>query len=241
MPDSLRNIYKKSELARNLRDGIRELSLAQVTNRLRENQLSTRGLTDELYERLIRFEIRELELPEADVVWSDRDLDSDGPPRAPPRTNRAEIVTQAEVHQVNPAINIERASESEETDELSQTIVPREQASQAQSKLLRSVAGPSGVDLHSNASLASTSRVGLSGNARLVMSREVHMLHRQQENNGNTHEYHRVASASNVIVEDRNLFAQSRTSTEMRPIQRASRTDTGQAYPFWTELGFEIK
>ena len=72
MPESLRNIFKKSELARNIRDGIKALTAQQVTQRLKELKLSTRGLSSELVERLIRFEIRELELQDTEVVWRDQ-------------------------------------------------------------------------------------------------------------------------------------------------------------------------
>ena len=42
--------------------------------RVRENNLNLRGLTEEIRERLIRFQIRVLQLPEAEVVWSENDF-----------------------------------------------------------------------------------------------------------------------------------------------------------------------
>ena len=59
MAESLRNIYKRSEVARTIRDEVKDLSLEQVTNALRAHNLCTRGTTVDLVDRLIRFQVRE--------------------------------------------------------------------------------------------------------------------------------------------------------------------------------------
>ena len=71
MADRLRETYKKSELARTRRDGIKKLNLTQLTQRLRRNCLSMRGLSYQLADRLIRFEHREF-VPKFMVAWYSR-------------------------------------------------------------------------------------------------------------------------------------------------------------------------
>ena len=70
MAESLRNIYKRSEIARTIRDGVKELNIEQINVALKKNNLSTKGTTADLAERLIRFEIREKD-PNVTVRWDD--------------------------------------------------------------------------------------------------------------------------------------------------------------------------
>ena len=70
MAESVRNICKRSALARNIADEIRQFTVRQLTRRLRENNLSTRGLTSDFIDRLITYDISML-VPGANVIWSD--------------------------------------------------------------------------------------------------------------------------------------------------------------------------
>ena len=45
MAESLRNVYKRSEIAWSIRDNVRELSQEQIRSALVANNLSTRGTT----------------------------------------------------------------------------------------------------------------------------------------------------------------------------------------------------
>ena len=70
MVKPLRTIFQESEIARNLRDKVKELPIRQVIQRLRNNNLSDIGLTQDQRERLIRFEIREIAIPGLTPVWN---------------------------------------------------------------------------------------------------------------------------------------------------------------------------
>ena len=70
MAESLRNIYKRSGLARTIRDGVKAMSLEEIDNALRANNLNTRGITSDLEERLIRFEVRE-QVPDVIDRWDE--------------------------------------------------------------------------------------------------------------------------------------------------------------------------
>ena len=77
MAMSMRDICKRSTAAKEIKNSIKELSQRQIVQRLRENKLSTRDLTSELADRLIRFEIYRC-IPEANVFWNDaEDVASD--------------------------------------------------------------------------------------------------------------------------------------------------------------------
>ena len=71
MAKPLRKIFQESEIARNLRDEVKELPIRQVIQRLRDNNLSDRGPTQDQRECLMRFEIREMAIPGLTPVCAD--------------------------------------------------------------------------------------------------------------------------------------------------------------------------
>ena len=167
MAESLRNVYKRSELARTIRDGVKDLTLEQITNALRRNNLSTRGLTGELEERLIRFEIRE-QVPDVTVRWDDA----------------LDLADAVNYNQEGPS-----GTQSSENEEV--TIRERQHESQNGVETVEAdveIHAPPRAHRHSQVthrvmnSLVphTTQPTGVIRNARLFVREEIHTLHRQE-------------------------------------------------------------
>ena len=233
MAESLRNIFKKSELARNIRDEIRQLNFRQVIRRLRDNNLNDQGHTDELADRLIRFEIREV-VPDITVAWY--------PERDVANFTDYESATTSEVESVtgdDPTIRMCNKSRDQDQDDSSEQIQveatihepPKERNTEKLSDNLQSeglildrmgpdplTPTPHNALVHPDGSAPQILRAHgqIQGNARLFVSKEVHMLH---GNEGHMREFRHLAQASNVVFEApprHQDLLQPRTSTVIR-------------------------
>ena len=81
--NSLRDVCKRNKEAKEIALRFKDEGLLQVYRRLRENGLSTRGLTKELMERLAGYDMR-YQIPGIDIEWdnvvdldTERELDSE--------------------------------------------------------------------------------------------------------------------------------------------------------------------
>ena len=199
MAKPLRKLYQECEVARNLRDQIRELSVRQVIQRLRENNLNDRGPSTEQRDRLIRFELRAMAIPGVVPVWNaEVDVAQDyleEQQRAQVEQieqrdnerneNREEQQITVEVAVHREVQSTDQDSESSESDEQSRTIVARET-----DKRIR---------LPSEPGLRQTPRASIPRNSRLVLNEQVHMMHHHQVN-GDTQDFQHFAR--NIRIEN---------------------------------------
>ena len=181
MAESLRNVYKRSEISRDIRDRVKELNIEQINVALKKNNLSTRGTTADLAERLIRFEIREQD-PNLTVRWDDA---VDYANFIPIKPNTENALSSDEVNATIRAKDMEGATGITET---SVEIHPPPRL-RCNSGINRQLDNASEFRRVVNSPIFKTPRQreyirneetnsGVSPNAHLIMS-EIHTLHRQ--------------------------------------------------------------